>query len=510
MQGLGKSGKTFARRYLGHLNYQTPHREVESFPSPARPRVYSSFRSTEGSPMRTLIPRPARRLSAVLALAAAGCIHRLPDANPAEIPALRAQLEARPEDLGVRTRLGIALYKGGQHQDAIATLTPVVEKGDANGGAYLYLGLANEELQSWAAAKDAYTKFVASARNDPVKDQIRGRLELIARRELQEQAKAALAQEAQLSQQPPTVRSVAVFPFRLTTPNEELEPLQVALADMMITDLGLSNGLTVLERTQVQSLLQEMALSDAGYTDQSQGARAGHMLRAEHVVQGALTTVGDQQIRFDADVLNTQRGSSAGNMTQEQQLNGLFDLEKVVVFQVLGILGVELTPAEREAINQNRAENLLAFLAYGRGLQAMDRGDFAAAAQFFNQAVQLDPGFSAARAQAQEVALVQTAANTTPTEVAQTASTASVLAPPATPAVTPASPASTTLTNIDMGVNPTPTAQTIDIGSTTTTSSTPATQNQNRDPVQESSGSDAVTKSSTAKIVIQVRRPGTN
>ena len=34
-------------------------------------------------------------------------------------------------------------------------------------------------------------------------------------------------------------------------------------------------------------------------------------------------------------------------------------------------------------------------------------------------------------------------------------------------------------------------------------------ENQQRDPVQESQGSDNVTRSQTAKIVIQVRRPGT-
>lgn len=461
--------------------------------------------------MRTMSPHPARRLSVVALALLTGCVHRLPDADPLEVPALRAQVQARPDDASLQTRLGIALYKSGQNQEAVAALTPVVQKGDATGSAYLYLGLANEELQNWTAAKDAYSRFVATGRADPVRAQVRGRLELIARRELQEQARTALAQEAQLSTQPPTARSVAVFPFRLTTPNEELEPLQVALADMMTTDLGLSGALTVLERTQVQSLISEMALGDAGFTDQTAGTRAGHMLRAEHVVQGALTTLDNEEIRFDANVLETQRGNSAGNMTQQQQINSLFDLEKTVVFQVIGILGVELTPAEREAINNNRAENLLAFLAYGRGLQAMDRGDYGAAQQFFNQAVRIDPGFDAARVQLNSASQLTAAANSTTDDVAQAASlgNTTLSAPPQAPPPTPGDIGGT-LANVDQGVNPTPTSQTIDQGSTSNGGDAAPSQTQTRDPVQESSGSDAVTRSSTAKVVIQIRRPGTN
>lgn len=452
---------------------------------------------------------PAVRLAAitVASLASAGCLHRLPDASPADIPALRAQLEAQPGDPGSSTRLGIALYKNAQYQEAVAVLGPAVQAGEPTGAASLYLGLSNEELGNWDAARDAYNGYLDAGRYDPVKDRLRGRLALIGRRELQEQSRAALAQEAQLSTQAPTVRSVAVFPFRLVSDNAELEPLQVALADMMITDLELSGGLTVLERTQVQSLIDEMALTEAGYVDGASGTRAGHLLRAEHVVQGALTTLGSEQIRFDADVLNTQRGSSAGNVTNEQRLATLFDMEKAVVFQVLGILGVELTPAEREQINQNRAENLLAFLAYGRGLEAMDRGDYASAAQFFNQSIQLDPGFQPARSLGGQADQLGDAAGSTTGDVASAASASGTLsAPPDAPPPGRATDVGGTLASVEQNVNPSPTAGTIDLGSTNGSGDP---QTQQRDPVQESQGSDGVSKTSSAKVVIQIKRPGT-
>ena len=218
--------------------------------------------------MRTQLIRALRLQGfvVVVVLATTSCIRRMPDANPGDIPTLRTQLDARPGDPDLLTRLGITLHKSGEHEQAITTLTPLMGGEEASGAAFLYVGLAHEELENWGAARDAYSRYIETGRFDPLKDQLRGRLALIVRRELREQARQALAQEAQLSAQPPAARSVAVFPFRLVSDSDELEPLQVALADMMITDLGLSGALTVLERTQIQSLLDEMALNEAGYT----------------------------------------------------------------------------------------------------------------------------------------------------------------------------------------------------------------------------------------------------
>ena len=75
----------------------------------------------------------------------------------------------------------------------------------------------------------------------------------------------------------------------------------------------------------------------------------------------------------------------------------LLDLEKQVVFALAAQLGLELTQAEREQILRQGPKSLAAFLAYSRALEAMDRGDYGAAARHFRSAAQADPGFQAAR-----------------------------------------------------------------------------------------------------------------
>ncbi len=146
---------------------------------------------------------------------------------------------------------------------------------------------------------------------------------------------------------------------------------------MMTTDFAVSNALVVLERAQIQALLDEMALTSTGYAETTTGARAGRLLRAEHVFQGVLTTLGQDDLQTDADVLNVPNTASAGQLTEAAVLESLFDMEKQIVIRTLReVLAVELTPAEEQAILENRMNNVLAFLAYGRGLREIDHGNY--------------------------------------------------------------------------------------------------------------------------------------
>ncbi len=449
-------------------------------------------------------------VAALLPPLVAGCFHRIPRADPAEIPRLEAALSREPGNPELLTRLGMAHFRAGNLSQAEARLGAAVATGEASGAAYLYLGLVHEAREEWGQARQAYSSYLERGRYGPLKEEIQKRLVLITRQELRTQARAALAREAELSATPPLQGSVAVFPFHVVTDNEDLLPLQVAMADMMTTDLALVRGLRVLERAQVQSLLTEMALTEAGLTQPETGARAGRLLRAEHVVQGALSTLPGENLRLDAEILHTVRGTPAGQASGQDALQRLFDLEKAAVFRILETLGVSLTPAEREAILNNRAANLLAFLAYGQGLMALDRGDYGAAQGYFRQALGLDPAFRPAAAAQVQAQVLQQAALTTPSDLAVRAD--AELAPPAVEAaetgLAATGVASTTLSTLGGVANelvPTPAATLVGTGSTT---SGVTEQGQNRNPTQESKGQEGVTTPTTATIQIVIRRPG--
>lgn len=472
----------------------------------------------------TCAPRPTATRAAIFAaaLAFSACATALPDVGPADIPRLQQAVAAAPDDTDLQVQLGMAQFEAGDFEPARATLQGAVDAGNESGPALLYLGMVQEELQDWSAATEAYNRYLDVGASSDTREEVRKRLTLIGRNLLRAQAQQALTQEAQIAGAAQvTPQSVAVLPLAFNSTRADLEPLIYALSDMMVTDFAVSNALVVLERAQIQALLDEMSLTSSGYAEAATGARAGRLLRAEHVFQGVLTTLGDNDLQTDADILNIPNTSSAGQLTESAVLEQLFDMEKQIVIRTIReVLGVELTPAEEQAILENRMDNVLAFLAYGRGLRDLDNGDYEGAQAEFELSFQLEPGGFESRdaAMAEVTDLIDAAAMRT-VDLAGLAGTTGefdigVLAPPRAETtqdlVISTSSTTVTLTAATEAVAPSPTSTTLDIGTRQQSEdqATSSTQDTNRDPVQESAGGETISGAIGAVIRIVISNPG--
>jgi len=472
----------------------------------------------------TLASRSLARLSAfaLLALGASSCATGLPDVGAEDVPRLQQAVAASPGDADLQTQLGIAQFKADDYETARTTLQGAVDAGNESGAALLYLGMVQEELQDWSAARDAYTRYLSVGQSSETVDEVRKRLTLIGRNLLRVQAQQALAQEAEITGSANvTPQSVAVLPLAFNSDRDDLEPLIYALSDMMTTDFAVSNALVVLERAQIQALLDEMSLTSSGYAEPNTGARAGRLLRAQYVFQGVLTTLGNDDLQTEATVLDVPSTSSEGQVTEEAVLDQLFDMEKQIVIRTIrDVLGVELTPAEEQAILENRMDNVLAFLAYGRGLREIDQGNYDAAQAEFNTSLQLEPGAFGPRAAAMSrLSDLQEATSVTTTDLGGLAGSTGELgvglfAPPAAITTRDLSTSTTdrtgTLSSVTQAVAPTPTGGTLDLGSTQQgrDQASRQTQDTNRDPVQESQDQETVPGTADATIEIVIQRPG--
>jgi hypothetical protein len=200
----------------------------------------------------------------------------------------------------------------------------------------------------------------------------------------------------------------------------------------MLSDLAMVRSVHLLERIQIGALLDEMKLGASGRADPTTAARVGRLLRAERMVQGVAVITVNGPVRMSATVV---RGD--GTVRSGAQVSGTFkqllDLEKQLVFGLTTQLGIQLTEAERQRILRQGPKNLAAFLAYSQGLEALDRGDYRAAATAFSAAVRADPSFQQAHEQ-QQAAEAAPAVQATPGDVVTVVEAVSQITTPAEPA----------------------------------------------------------------------------
>ncbi|MGQ9852606.1 MAG: CsgG/HfaB family protein [Candidatus Oleimicrobiaceae bacterium] len=325
----------------------------------------------------------------------------------AAVQYLTLALEERRGDPRVLRDAGIALYGKKDYAAAIPVLQKAFMLDSTDAHTLFYLGSAYEFTGDLAGAIEMYRRYNRVGRRSEMRRALEGRLQVLLRRRLAEEARAALAFEASLDTVRIPENAVAVLNFARLGGPEELAPLEKGLAEMLITDLSKVKALRVVERARMQALLEEMGLGMTGLVAEATAPRLGRLLGVAKVVQGGFVGLEGQQLRIEAAVVDTKSRRLHAPRRLSGGLQDFFGMEKALTFRILAQMGIPLSQAERDAILLVPTENVLAFLAYCRGLDYEDRGMFADARAAYQHAAQLDPRFKAARAAVSHVEQMQ-------------------------------------------------------------------------------------------------------
>lgn len=213
-------------------------------------------------------------------------------------------------------------------------------------------------------------------------------------------AKAALAREESLDPSKIPPRTFAIVPFTVAATDTLLQPLSYGLADLLLNDLAMSPMLRLVERVQTEAILRELDLVDQGIADPRQAPRVGRLVGARQILIGDAARGNAGVVRLSARVVDVIGGTVQDLVYAEAPLDRVIDAEKALALLLFERLGIQLTPAQRQRIEQRQTTQLAALVAYGRGVQAEARGDAAGATAAFEDASRLDAAFSAARTQA--------------------------------------------------------------------------------------------------------------
>jgi TolB-like protein len=179
---------------------------------------------------------------------------------------------------------------------------------------------------------------------------------------------------------------------------DEYQALRRGLASMTINELAANNQIRVVERAQLQQILQEQNLGREGRVDPSTVSQIGRLIGAKYMVTGTLYDVrGD--VRIDARLFDTETGQILRTYRVNGRLDNVFDLVTSLSNQLLQ--NASLPPLQRGAMDEHRQANpappTQAVMAYSRAVLYADRGDNDRAVEQYRRALQVFPAYTQAK-----------------------------------------------------------------------------------------------------------------
>jgi tetratricopeptide (TPR) repeat protein len=323
------------------------------------------------------------------------CVAAPAPISPAEIDELAARAGREPLNGPIQLRYAAALRAADRCDEAMPVARRGMERSPADALGPLVLGQCLELAGQHDEAIAVYRGFLAAHTDGRGVGAVRAREQLAVRAGAVQVAREALARESELSQEPADPQTVAVLPVRVMG-DSTYQALSRGLAQMLTSDLALLERFRMVERMRLGALLDEMRLDQSAQVDPATAARVGRLSRAGRMVQGLAMIPSEQNVRLEATVI-LGTGEVTAPARAQGRLRDLLRMEKELVVGVAAGMGYTLSEAERRAVLENGTQNLSAFLAYSRALEAEDRGDYAAAARYYQAATQADPSFRQAR-----------------------------------------------------------------------------------------------------------------
>lgn len=325
-----------------------------------------------------------------------GCANLGKPATPeARSKALEQALAKKPNDPILMRDVAVAYFDQKRFAESLNYLEKASISLPNDPKIPLYQGLIAEnqpDLDKAIGIYKNYTKFDLQQEDAKM---MYGRYIQVSRDLLQKKLELLAQEEAQgkLTNGRLDPKAIAVFPLHYLGNNEQYAPLGRGISAMMIADLSEVEGIKLVERMEMQVLLDEIARGESNYINPETAPKAGRILGAGRVVGGNYDVPTDEKIGMDAGFWDLSRRRS-DVLTKNGALEDLFKLQKKLVFDLLQKMNAPVTPEKRQKIESNvPTNNMDAFLKFCKGLEFEDKGLFNDALGLYKQAVALDPTF---------------------------------------------------------------------------------------------------------------------
>lgn len=199
---------------------------------------------------------------------------------------------------------------------------------------------------------------------------------------------------------------IAVMPFDNSgsygQDKENFDALQKGIAGMLISELAANPAARVVERDQIQKLLEEQSLGASGRVDPQTAAKVGKLVGARYVITGTfIDFYGD--FRLDARLVNVETSEIVKVESDRMQRDHLFDIIRTVAARLLK--DANLPPLPKQASDQRMSRQIPteALTFYSKALLYQDRGQKDKAVEMYQRALAIFPEYAEAQQGLQRV-----------------------------------------------------------------------------------------------------------
>ena len=199
---------------------------------------------------------------------------------------------------------------------------------------------------------------------------------------------------------------IAVLPFSnggsYGQGKEDFAALERGIAGMMISELSQNPAARVVERQEIQHLLDEQNLGAQGRVDPQTAAKVGKLVGARYVVMGTFVDFyGD--FRVDVRLVNTETSEIVKTESERMQRDHMFDIIRNIAARLMK--DANLPALQRQASDQRMGRQVPteALTYYSRGLLYADHGQNDKAVEMFNRAIAIFPDYAEAKEGLQRV-----------------------------------------------------------------------------------------------------------
>jgi len=190
---------------------------------------------------------------------------------------------------------------------------------------------------------------------------------------------------------------IGVTAFNNLSKNSQLNWLEVGIADSVSFKLRNVQNYIVIDRTNVDKVLNEINLGQSGFIDEKTAKQAGKALNADILVVGNFQVYG-KNVRIFAKLVEVESHKIIKQVQATGTMDDIFALQDQIALNIVEEQNIAISNETKDRMTERYTQNLSAYEFFAKGQKFYYQSNYESAIEMFKKAVAIDKKYSTAYA----------------------------------------------------------------------------------------------------------------